>query len=357
MEQAHDHDQAQGHDQTQGNDSGAGHGHSDHGHGDRDHSDHGHSDHDHSDHGHDHSHAHGFGHHHHPINLKQVNRAFVFGIVLNFLFVIIEVIVGLSIRSLSLLSDAGHNLADVASLAMALVAIRLLRVKPNENYTYGYKKTTILVALLNAAILLLSIGAIGYEALHRLMDPQPLPGKTISIVAAIGIGINAVTAMLFFRNKESDLNVRGAFLHLLSDAIVSAGLVIGGFVIFYTHQYWIDPVLSLVVAVIILFSTWQLLRDSLRLSLDGVPAGIEIKKIRESIAAMKDVKDFHHIHIWAISTTENALTAHLVVDRNSEMDAIEKLKHQIKHELLHKNIQHATLEIEMEDAPCDEPDC
>jgi cobalt-zinc-cadmium efflux system protein len=334
MEHVHDHDHPQSHDNGAGND---------------------HSDHDHGDH--DHSHAHGFGHHHHPVNLKQVNRAFVIGIVLNFLFVIIEVIVGLSIRSLSLLSDAGHNLADVASLAMALVAIRLLRVKPNENYTYGYKKTTILVALLNAAILLLSIGAIGYEALHRLMDPQPLPGKTISIVAAIGIGINAVTAMLFFRNKESDLNVRGAFLHLLSDAIVSAGLVIGGFVIFYTHLYWIDPALSLVVAVIILFSTWQLLRDSLRLSLDGVPAGIEIKKIKESIARMKDVKDFHHIHIWAISTTENALTAHLVVDRNSGMEAIEKLKHQIKHELLHKNIQHATLEIEMEDAPCDEPDC
>jgi cobalt-zinc-cadmium efflux system protein len=346
MEHAHDHDK------TQGQDSSPEQGHSDH-----DHSDHNHSGHDHSGHDHNHSHAHGFGHHHHPVNLKQVNRAFVIGIVLNFLFVIIEVIVGLSIRSLSLLSDAGHNLADVASLAMALVAIRLLRVKPNENYTYGYKKTTILVALLNAAILLLSLGAIGYEAVHRLMDPQPLPGKTISIVAAIGIGINAVTAMLFFRNKESDLNVRGAFLHLLSDAIVSAGLVIGGFVIFYTHQYWIDPVLSLVVAVIILFSTWQLLRDSLRLSLDGVPAGIEIKKIRESIAAMKDVKDFHHIHVWAISTTENALTAHLVVDRNSEMEAIEKLKHQIKHELLHKNIQHATLEIEMEDAPCDEPDC
>jgi cobalt-zinc-cadmium efflux system protein len=316
----------------------------------------GHDHHDHHDH--DHGHSHGFGHHHHPINLKQVNRAFVIGIALNFIFVIIEVVVGLNIHSLSLLSDAGHNLADVASLAMALVAIRLLRVRATEKYTYGFKKTTILVALLNAAILLLSLGAIGYEALHRLMTPETaLPGKTISVVAAIGIGINALTAMLFFRNKESDLNVRGAFLHLLSDAIVSAGLVIGGFVIFYTHLYWIDPVLSLVVAVIILFSTWQLLRDSLRLSLDGVPAGIEIKKIRESIAAMKDVKDFHHIHVWAISTTENALTAHLVVDRNSGMDAIEKLKHQIKHELLHKNIQHATLEIEMEDAPCDEPDC
>ena len=187
------------------------------------------------DHGHDHDHGHGFGHHHHPVNLEKVNRAFVIGIVLNFLFVVIEVIVGLSIHSLSLLSDAGHNLADVASLAMALIAIRLLKIKPTEKYTYGYKKTTILVALLNAAILLISLGAIGYEAVHRLMDPEPLPGKTIAIVAAIGIVINAVTALLFMRDRENDLNVRGAFLHLLSDAIVSAALVIGGIIIAFTH--------------------------------------------------------------------------------------------------------------------------
>ena len=343
MEQAHDHsDHNHNHDQED-------HHHDDHNH---DHGSHGHG----HSHG-DHDHGHGFGHHHHPVNLTSVNRAFVIGIVLNFAFVIIEVIVGLTIHSLSLLSDAGHNLADVASLTMALVAIRLLRVKPNEHYTYGYKKTTILVALLNAAILLLSLGAISYEAIHRLMAPEPVAGMKISIVAAIGIGINAVTALLFFRNKDSDLNVRGAFLHLLSDAIVSAGLVIGGIVIFYTGLYWIDPVLSLVVAVIILFSTWQLLRDSLRLSLDGVPAGIEIKKVRETISRMKDVKGCHHIHIWAISTTENALTAHLVVDRNTDMQTVEALKHKIKHQLLHQNIQHATLEIEMEDAPCDEPDC
>ena len=308
-------------------------------------------------HTHDHDHGHGFGHHHHPVNLQNVNRAFVIGIVLNFLFVVIEAIVGLTIHSLSLLSDAGHNLADVASLSMALIAIRLLKVKPTEKYTYGYKKTTILVALLNAAILLISLGAIGYEAVHRLMDPEPLPGKTISIVAAIGIAINTVTALLFLRDKENDLNVRAAFMHLLSDAIVSAALVIGGIVIFFTHLYWIDPALSLLVAFVILFSTWQLLRDSLRLSLDGVPGGIEIKKIRETIAAIPGVKDFHHIHIWAISTTENALTAHLCVDRSASMDFIEKLKHTIKHELLHQNIQHATLEIEMEDSPCDEPDC
>lgn len=323
--------------------------------------DHPHDDHDHSHghgHSHDHSHAHGFGHHHHPVDLQQVNRAFVIGIALNFLFVLIEVIVGLHIDSLSLLSDAGHNLADVASLAMALVAIRLLRVRATEKYTYGFKKTTILVALLNAAILLLSLGAIGYEALHRLMAPEPsLPGKTISLVAAIGIAINGLTAMLFFRNKESDLNVRGAFLHLLSDAIVSAGLVVGGFVIYYTGLTWIDPALSLVIAVIILYSTWQLLRDSLRLSLDGVPAGIEISKIREAVSRMKDVKDIHHIHVWAISTKENALTAHLVVDKSCTMELIEKLKHRIKHELLHRNIQHATLEVELSDSPCEEPDC
>jgi cobalt-zinc-cadmium efflux system protein len=307
---------------------------------------------------HPHDHSHGIGHHHHPVNLEQVNRAFVIGIALNFLFVIIEVVVGLDIHSLSLLSDAGHNLADVASLAMALVAIRLLRVRATDKYTYGFKKTTILVALLNAAILLLSLGAIGYEAVHRLMTPEPaLPGKTISIVAAIGIGINALTGMLFFRNKEIDLNVRGAFLHLLSDAIVSAGLVVGGLVIFYSHLYWIDPALSLVIAIVILYSTWQLLRDSLRLSLDGVPAGIEITRIKEAIGHMKDVKDFHHIHVWAISTSENALTAHLVVDKTCTMELIEKLKHQIKHELLHLNIQHATLEVEMSDSPCDEPDC
>jgi cobalt-zinc-cadmium efflux system protein len=308
-------------------------------------------------HSHTHDHSHGLGHHHHPVEIKSVNRAFVIGIILNFAFVIIETIFGLAIHSLSLLSDAGHNLADVASLAMALIAFRLMKVKPNEKYTYGYKKTTILVALLNAAILLLSLGAIGYEAIHRLMSPEPLPGKTISVVASIGIVVNGVTALLFLRGKDSDLNVKSAFLHLLSDAIVSAGLVVGGIIIFFTGMYWIDAALSILVALIILFSTWQLLKDSLRLSLDGVPEGIEISKIKKIIDSIKGVKDFHHIHVWALSTTENALTAHLVVDPSSSMDTLEKLKHTIKHELLHQNIQHATLEIEMEDSPCDEPDC
>ncbi|MBS1918385.1 MAG: cation transporter [Bacteroidetes bacterium] len=308
-------------------------------------------------HTHDHSHSHHHGHHHHHIDLKEVNRAFVIGIILNFAFVVIEVIVGLSIHSLSLLSDAGHNLADVASLALSLMAIRLVKVKPNEKYTYGYKKTTILVALFNAAVLLLSIGAIGYEAIHRILSPEPLPGKTISIVAAIGILINALTALLFLRSKDNDLNIKSAFLHLLSDAIVSAGLVVGGIIILYTQLFWIDAVLSLIIAAVILLSTWQLLRDSLRLSLDGVPEGINLQQVKQNISRLNGVKDFHHIHIWALSTNENALTAHLVVDKDNNMDNIEKIKHKVKHELQHLNIQHATLEIETEAAPCEEHDC
>jgi cobalt-zinc-cadmium efflux system protein len=306
------------------------------------------------------AHAHQQGHHHghqHTVDTKDINKAFIIGMVLNFLFVIIEAVVGLSIHSLSLLSDAGHNLADVASLALSLFAFRLLKVRSNERYTYGYKKTTILVALLNAGILLLSIGAIGYEALHKIVSPEPLPGKTISLVAGIGIIVNSITALLFFRAREKDLNIRSAFMHLLADALVSAGLVIGGIIIFYTHMYWIDPVLSIVIAVVIVFSTWRLLKDSLRLSLDGVPEAIDLHNVQAQIKKIPGVKDFHHVHIWALSTTENALTGHVVVSEETDMQAIEKLKHSIKHELLHLNIQHVTLEVEMEDSSCEEPDC
>jgi len=305
-------------------------------------------------HQHTHSHAHG---HHHSIDLKHINNAFIIGIILNFLFVIAEVVAGLYIHSLSLLSDAGHNLADVASLAMSLIAFRLAKVKPNEKYTYGYKKTTVLVALFNAAILFLSIGAISYEAIHRIITPEPLPGKIISIVAAGGIVINTITALLFLRNKDHDLNIKSAFLHLLADAIVSAALVIGGIVILYTGFYWIDAALSLLVGAVILISTWNLLRDSLRLSLDAVPEGINLRHVQTTISKIAGVRDFHHIHIWALSTSENALTAHVVVSKDTDMDKLEKMKHEIKHELLHLNIQHATLEIETEDVHCEEADC
>jgi cobalt-zinc-cadmium efflux system protein len=295
--------------------------------------------------------------HHHAEPLTNVNTAFIVGITLNFLFVIIEVIVGLFIHSLSLLSDAGHNLADVGALALSLLAFRLLKVKSNENYTYGYRKTSILVALFNAMVLLVSIGAIVYEAAHRFLNPEPIPGTTIAWVAGIGIIINTVTALMFLRNKEKDLNQKSAYLHLMSDAVVSLGLVIGGIIIFYTNWFWIDSVLSIVIAVVILLSTWRLLKDSLRLSLDGVPKNIQVDDIKATAIKVTGVIDLHHIHIWAISTTENALTAHLVLQQDTTTEQEQKIKHKLKHEFEHKNIHHITLETERENEDCETEVC
>src|SRR3954451_22085481 len=293
-------------------------------------------------------------HHNHSPTLLNVNTAFIVGIVLNFLFVVIEVIVGLFIHSLSLLSDAGHNLADVGALALSLLAYRLLKVKPNEHYTYGYRKTSILVALFNSVVLLVSIGAILFQALHRLFHPEPLPGTTIAIIAGIGIIINAATAILFLKDKDKDLNIKSAYLHLLSDAIVSIALVVGGIIIYYTNMFWIDSVLSIIIAIVIFLSTWSLLKNSLRLSLDAVPENINMKDIRATALKVSGVIDLHHIHIWAISTTENALTAHLVLSRNTTAEQEQKIKHELKHTLQHKNIHHITLETERDNEPCEE---
>jgi cobalt-zinc-cadmium efflux system protein len=306
------------------------------------------------------AHTHTGEHHHHhhgPVELTNINKAFITGISLNFLFVLMEVIAGLKIHSLSLLSDAGHNLADVGALALSLLAYRLLKVKPNEKYTYGYRKTSILTALFNAVILLVSIGAIVYEAIHRLLNPEPLPGNIIAIIAGVGILINAFTAILFLKDKDKDINIKSAYLHLMSDALVSAGLVIGGIIIQYTNWYWLDAVFSIVIAVIIVIGTWTLLKNSLRLSLDGVPPDIDLKKIKETALKVKGVLDIHHLHIWAISTTQNALTAHLVVDETSTMTEIEEMKKNLKHELEHQKIGHVTLETETKANDCKEPDC
>ena len=302
----------------------------------------------------EHAHSHS---HDHSVVLSNVNAAFVTGIVLNFLFVVVEVIAGLWIHSLSLLSDAGHNLADVGALALSLLAFKLLKVKPTDQYTYGFRKTSILVALFNAVVLLVSIGAIVYEALHRLLNPQPLPGTTVAIVAGIGIVINSVTALLFFREKEKDMNIKSAYLHLMSDAIVSLGLVAGGIVIFYTNWFWIDSALSIVIAIVILFTTWGLLRSSLRLSLDGVPENIHIDDIKATAMKVKGVKDLHHIHIWAISTTENAMTAHLVLSKETTTEQEQIIKQELKHEFVHKNINHITIETERENEACETEEC
>ena len=292
--------------------------------------------------GHSHSHA--------PV-ITNLNNAFIIGIVLNLAYVIIQIVIGLNINSLSLLSDAGHNFLDVAGLALAMIAFKLSKSKSTEKYTYGYKKSSILISLLNAVILLISIGAIGYEAIFRFQNPQPLPGIVIAIIAAIGIAINGVSAFMFFRDRESDINVKAAFLHLASDALVSLGLVFGGIIIYYTHLYWIDSLLSLVICGVIIVSTWGLLKNSLRLSLDGVPDNVDIQEVKNKVLKMEGVKNFHHLHIWAISTTQNALTGHLVVSNDFSMLEVVNLKRQIKHELEHLNIHHSTLETETEICP------
>lgn len=289
----------------------------------------------------------GHSHSHTPV-IININKAFIVGIVLNLGYVLIQVIIGFKINSLSLLSDAGHNFLDVAGLALAMLAFKLSKSKSTEKYTYGHKKASILISLLNAVILLISIGAIGYEAIYRFKNPQSLPGTTIAIIAAIGIFINGISAFMFFRDKEKDINVKAAFLHLAADALVSLGLVAGGIIIYYTHLYWIDPLLSIIICGVIIASTWTLLRDSLRLSLDGVPGNVNLQKVKEAVAKIDGVIDFHHLHIWAISTTQNAMTGHLVVAADLSMPQIEKLKHRLKHEFEHLNIHHSTIETETE---------
>src|SRR6185437_1374610 len=283
-------------------------------------------------------HNHSHHDHSHIAVLTTVNSAFVIGIALNLLFVIIEAVVGFSIDSLSLLSDAGHNLADVGSLGLSLLAFKLLKIKSNNKYTYGYRKTTILAALTNAVILLVSIAIIGYEAIQRFANPQALPGKTIAIVAGIGIVINFLTAILFLKNKEKDLNVKSAYLHMMADALVSVGIMIGGIVISYTHLYWIDPVISLVIVLVILFSTWTLLKESLALTLDAVPKDINLDEIKNNALKIDGIKGLHHIHVWAMSTTENAMTAHLVIDNRQKKEEISRIKNNLKHTLQHLNI-------------------
>lgn len=292
-------------------------------------------------------------HHHnhtHSSELTAVNKAFLIGIVLNTLFVIIEGITGFWTNSLALLTDAGHNLSDVASLALSLLAFRLAKVKATPRYTYGYHKVTILVALLNAVILLIAIGGISYEAILRFKEPHPIQGQTVAIVAFVGIIINSITAYFFRHSKENDLNVRSAYLHLAADALVSLGVVIGGITILYTNWLWLDGIISLGIAIIILISTWQLLTDSLRLSVDGVPSNVDLEMIKSKILSLPNIVNFTHIHIWAISTTKNALTAELVLKNVKDLSEMEKIKHQVKHELEHFNIHHSTIEVHTEGA-------
>lgn len=298
-----------------------------------------------------HSHEH---HHEHVHELTSLNKSFIIGITLNILFVLVEFGIGFYYDSLGLLSDAGHNLGDVASLVLAMLAFRLAKVHPNSRYTYGYKKSTVLVSLLNAVILLVAVGIIVTESVEKLFHPVPVEGAAIAWTAGVGVVINAITAWLFMKDKEKDLNVKGAYLHMAADTLVSVGVVISGIVIMYTGWTIVDPIIGLVIAIIIVISTWGLLHDSLRLSLDGVPVGIDSGRIGQVILEQSGVEGYHHLHIWALSTTETALTAHIVIN---DLRRMEEVKNKIKSELAHADVSHVTLEFEYKEACCEGEDC
>lgn len=290
-------------------------------------------------------------------NRESVHRALIIGITLNIGFVIVETAAGLWQDSLALLADAGHNLSDVASLALALLAFKLAQAKPNKYFTYGYRKTTILIALLNAVILLFAIGIIGYEAVKRMSHPEPMEGEIIAVTAGIGILINGFTAYLFLKDKDKDLNIKGAYLHMAADALVSLGVVISGIIIMKTGWNWLDPVISIVIMVVILFSTWGLLRESLRLSLDAVPKDINLEEVKRTALKINGIIDIHHIHVWAMSTTQNALTAHLVVSSKMNVSEAETIKNGLRKELAGMRIDHCTLELESQNENCDAKEC
>lgn len=286
-----------------------------------------------------------------------INKAFIIGICLNVAFVIAELFAGFLSNSLSLLTDAFHNLSDVAGLTLALIAFRLSFRKSTDRFTYGYKKSTILVSVVNALILFIAIGAVGYEAVIRLRNPEPIIERTVILVALIGIIINAASAFLFFKDKNKDLNIKSAYIHLAADALVSAGVVVAGIIIYFTNYYWLDPVVSIIVILVIIRSSYIVLKESFKLSLDAVPQNINLSDIRKKISGINGIVDIHDLHIWSMSTTETALTVHLVLSGNPDIAATSGIKAEIT-EMLHEfNIFHTTIEFEQPDNSCEQQDC
>lgn len=291
-----------------------------------------------SDH-HDHTHSHA-AHSHAPDNF---GFAFVVGIALNTGFVAAELIFGYAANSLALISDAVHNFSDVIALLLAWAAGWLARRRPTPQHTYGYRRASILAALVNAGLLLIAVGAIAVEAFNRIREPAEVAGSTVVWVAALGIAINGATALLFMRGRDGDLNIRGAYLHMAADAGVSLGVVVAAFLIMLTGWLWVDPAISLCIAAVVLVSGWGLARDSVNLALDGVPRGIALADVKDYLGQLDGVTEVHDLHIWAMSTNETALTAHLV--RPGGYD--DSFLHHVCEELSHRfNIPHATLQIE-----------
>ena len=293
--------------------------------------------------------AHHHHHHHHAPRISSLNRAFLLGIALNVAFVVVEFVVGLYEGSMGLLSDAGHNLSDVAGLLLALLAFRLAQHRATPRYTYGLRKSTVLISLLNSVILLIAVGVIIAESIGRMLHPETVAGGAIAWTAGVGVVVNGFTAWLFMKDRARDLNIRGAYLHMAADALVSVGVLVSGLVLSWTGGRLVDPPVGLAVSGVVVASVWSLTRDSLRLSLDGVPTGLDIAEITRRMTSVEGVRAVHHVHVWAMSTTENALTAHVVLQR---LEELEPVKRALKAELRAGGIEHATLEFETAAESC-----
>jgi cobalt-zinc-cadmium efflux system protein len=331
----HDHDHDHGHE----------HDHADH--------DHGHAHdhaapaaaakkHSHGHHGHDHGHGH--GHHHHHGDPTTHGRAFAIAIALNTAFVAIEFIYGFIANSTALMADAGHNLSDVLGLMLAWGAAILAKRQPNGRFTYGLRSTSMLAALFNAMLLMAACGAIAWEAVQQLLHPNPVTGLTVSIVAGIGILVNGFSAMLFMKGGEDDINIRGAYLHMAADAAISLGVLVSGLIVMSTGWSWLDPLVSVIIVAFIAYSTWSLLGQSMRMMLAAVPDNVDRSAIEQFLRSRAGVTDVHDLHIWSMSTTETALTAHLVIPGGYPGDqAIDRIAAALKEEF---SIQHATMQVE-----------
>ncbi len=295
------------------------------------------------------THAHDHHHHHHPPP-GNYHRAFGIGVALNLAYIAVEAFFGFRVNSLALLADAGHNLSDVLTLLLAWGAAWISTFQPTPQRTYGWRKSSILAALFNSILLVLAMGGIAWEAVHRFGQPQPVAGGTIMLIAGFGVVVNTATALLFMKGRQHDLNVKGAFLHMAADAGVSGGVVMAGLLIQQTGWQWLDPAVSLGIVIVIGFSTWGLLRDSVNLVLDAVPAGIDVPAVETYLAGLPGIHAVHDLHIWGMSTTQIALTAHLVKpDAQIDDEMLARIREEL-HE--HFGIEHITIQLER-GGPCE----
>ena len=305
------------------------------------------------EHHHHHEHDH-HGHHHHTHSIERLSTIYIVAVALNLAFVIVEVVAGILGNSIGLLSDAGHNLSDVFSLILAMIALKLASSHATKRFTYGHRKASVLISLLNAIILLVAVGAIIVESVEKFFTPAEVNGTLIIWTATVGIVINGVTAWVLSRQNQHDINTRGAFLHMLADTLVSVGVVVSGIIINYTGWTIVDPIIGIVIAIVILISTWSLLSESLRMSTDAVPEGFDVDDIKKKIESQEGVLNVHHMHIWAISTTETALTCHIVIP---EASMLEEVTDRVKEMLDGLGIHHSTLELETNSSHCHDHDC